>query len=226
MNIPSRSALIAAVILSMAPAITPQHSWAQTPAQIEYERQQREYRQQQERQRQEQQQQQQLMNENARRQQEESRRLNAPTGQSPTPGYQGAAPSASPRQPAAQATANAATAAAKWELAGSHTLYGGFDIYSDRVTMRRSGDLVKLWEMWDFKTPYVIGGYRVLSVQNHYEYDCKGARRRMLSTVGFAGHMGKTVVVDTGTGTAPEPWVSVAPDTYQGELRKIACAKK
>ena len=49
-------------------------SSAQTPAQMEYERQQREYRQQQERQREQQQQQQQLMNENARRQQEQSSR--------------------------------------------------------------------------------------------------------------------------------------------------------
>jgi hypothetical protein len=198
---------------------------SQTPAQLEYERQQREYRQQQERQRQEQQQQQQLMNENARRQQEESKRLNAPTGQSPTPGYQGSASSASARQPGAQTNANAATAAAKWEQVGSHTAYGGMDIYSDSVTMRRSGDLVKLWEMFNFKTPQVIGGQRVLSVQSHYEYDCKGARRRMLSTVGFSGSMGKTVVVDTA-GSAPEPWESVAPGTYQGELRKIACAKK
>ena len=111
MNIPSRSAFIAAAIFLMAPATTPQQGWAQTPAQIEYERQQREYRQQQERQRQEQQQQQQLMNENARRQQEESRRLNAPTGQSPTPGYQGATPQTGPRQAGAQANASAATAA-------------------------------------------------------------------------------------------------------------------
>jgi hypothetical protein len=213
------------ILCALTLACTTAAAISQTPAQLEYERQQREYRQQQERQRQEQQQQQQLMNENARRQQEESRRLNAPTGQSPTPGYQGAASSASPRQPGAQAQANAATAAAQWEQAGSHTAYGGMDIYSDRVTMRRSGDLVKLWEMFDFKTPQVIGGQRVLSVQSHFEYDCKGARRRMLSTVGFSGHMGKTVVVDTA-GSAPEPWESVAPDTYQGELRKIACAKK
>ena len=57
---------------------------AQTPAQMEYERQQREYRQQLERQREQQQQQQQLMNENARRQQEQSSRVNAPA---PQPGY-------------------------------------------------------------------------------------------------------------------------------------------
>ena len=59
-------------------------SSAQTPAQMEYERQQREYRLQQERQREQQQQQQQLMNENARRQQEQSSRSNAPAGQSPS----------------------------------------------------------------------------------------------------------------------------------------------
>ncbi|HKO67468.1 MAG TPA: hypothetical protein VJU53_06665, partial [Burkholderiaceae bacterium] len=47
---------------------------AQTPAQIEYERQQREYARQQEQQRQEQQRQQQIMQENARRQQEELNR--------------------------------------------------------------------------------------------------------------------------------------------------------
>lgn len=70
------SALLVAVF-----GVVPHGARAQTPAQMEYERQQREYRQQQEQQRQEQLRQQQLMNENARRQQEESRRLNAPIGQ-------------------------------------------------------------------------------------------------------------------------------------------------
>ncbi len=63
---------------------------AQTPAQLEYERQQREYWRQQEQQRQEQQRQQQIMNENARRQQDESRRLNQPSGGGAPPGAAGA----------------------------------------------------------------------------------------------------------------------------------------
>jgi len=224
MNRPSRSALFTVTIVLTALAGAPRDARAQTPQQMEYERQQREYSRQQEQQRQEQQRQQQLMNENARRQQEESRRLNAPMGQSPTPGYQGGTPQTAPRQPRAQANASAVTAAAKWEGFGSHTLHGGVDIYFDRVTMRRSGDLVKVWEMLDFKRTQVIGGTRVLSTQSHFEYDCKGARRRMLATAGFSGHMGKTLVVDTGH--APGAWESVAPGTYPGELRKIACAKK
>jgi hypothetical protein len=93
MNIPSRSALIAATVLLAAVTISPPVAWAQTPAQMEYDRQQREYWKQQEQQRQEQQRLQQQMNENARRQQEEGHKWNAPRspGQSTTPA-QGAAP--------------------------------------------------------------------------------------------------------------------------------------
>src|SRR6187551_3070732 len=80
MNMASQSAVITARMLLAVLASVPHYAYAQTPQQMEYERQQREYRQQQEQQRQEQQRQQQLMNENARRQQEESRRLNAPPG--------------------------------------------------------------------------------------------------------------------------------------------------
>ncbi len=94
-------------------------SSAQTPAQMEYERQQREYRQQLERQREQQQQQQQLMNENARRQQEQSSRSNAPTGQTPsyapppTQGSSGAARGAGGADPTGAQAASAARA--MWE---------------------------------------------------------------------------------------------------------------
>ena len=63
-----------------------QWAFAQTPAQMEYERQQREYRQQQEQQRQDQQRLQQLQNDNARRQQDETNRsIRATTPSSSSP---------------------------------------------------------------------------------------------------------------------------------------------
>jgi hypothetical protein len=70
------------VFTGMMLTVAVEMSSAQTPAQMEYERQQREYWRQQEQQRQEQQRQQQIMQENARRQQEQSSRINAPAGQS------------------------------------------------------------------------------------------------------------------------------------------------
>jgi hypothetical protein len=90
-------------------------SSAQTPAQMEYDRQQREYRQQLERQREQQQQQQQLMNENARRQQEQSSRINAPAGQSPSyapPATQGSSGAGGADPTGAQALS---AARAMWE---------------------------------------------------------------------------------------------------------------
>jgi hypothetical protein len=86
-------------------------SSAQTPAQLEYERQQREYWRQQEQQRQEQQRQQQ---ENARRQQEESSRINAPASSGQT---QGGAALSSPQGRSADPTGAQAYSAARamWE---------------------------------------------------------------------------------------------------------------
>ena len=87
MTIVSRCAVVqCGIVLAIALGT----ACAQTPAQMEYERQQREYWRQQEQQRQEQLRQQQLMNENARRQQEQASRINAPGGQGQTPA-QGAA---------------------------------------------------------------------------------------------------------------------------------------
>ena len=78
--------------------------------------------------------------------------------------------------------------------------------------------------MWDFKTAQLIDGKPFLSVKNHYEYDCKHARRRMLGTAGFSGHMGKGSVA--GSGNKPGAWVSAPTSDYSGELWQVACAKK
>jgi hypothetical protein len=83
--------LIGVTALVVGSAVGPRWVYAQTPAQMEYERQAREARQAEERRQQEQQRLQQLMNENARRAQEETNRAaraNAPGSQSPqsTPG--------------------------------------------------------------------------------------------------------------------------------------------
>ncbi len=98
-----RISLMVLAALLAAVTIAPQRACAQTPAQMEYDRQQREYWRQQEQQRQEQQRQQQQMNENARRQQEEMRQLNAPAGQSGNSGQGATQRMPSSGQPGGQA---------------------------------------------------------------------------------------------------------------------------
>jgi hypothetical protein len=230
MNFPSHSAFIAAAMLLMTPAIAPPVAWAQTPAQMEYERQQREYSRQQEQQRQEQQRQQQQMNENARRQQEEGNRWNAPTRQSPTPsyqgspGYQGGTRQTAPQQQALRSNATAATAAAKWAVVDRSPDRGGAVVYGDPVTLQRSGNLARMWTLWDYKTTQVVEGKRLLSTKWQDEFDCKAGRMRNISITGFSGNMGKGAVV--GYGNSAFPWESVAPGSIKDDLRKFACGKK
>jgi hypothetical protein len=112
-HFPSAVRVLAGTALTIAVGV----SSAQTPAQLDYERQQRENWRQQEQQRQEQQRLQQLMNDNARRQQEESSRINAPSGQGGSvapvpPGPSGGAPGARSDTAGAQA---ASAARAMWE---------------------------------------------------------------------------------------------------------------
>ena len=225
MNINSRLTITAATMLLLL-VIPPQGIRAQTPSQMEYERQQREYWRQQEQQRQEQQRQQQLMNENARRQQEESSRLNAPTGQAPAPGYQGTAPQAAPRRQGPPVDVAAAVAAAEWEQTGTSTK-GESAFYVARSTIQRSGNLVRMWEMIDNKAATMIDGKAALSIRNLMEYDCKGSRRRMLAATAYAGHLGKGAVLGSENFPPPYTWHAVgASDGYAQYNLKLACEKK
>ena len=226
MSITCRSTFAAATMLFLVLAISPQGTKAQTPSQMEYERQQREYWRQQEQQRQEQQRQQQLMNENARRQQEESSRLNAPTGQAPASAYQGAPPQSAPRRQGPPVDVAAAVAAVEWEQIGT-SLKGEAAFYVARSTIQRSGNLAKMWEMIDNKTATMIDGKAVLSIRNLMEYDCKGSRRRMLAATAYAGHLGKGTVVGSENFPPPYTWQAVgANDGYAQYNLKLACEKK
>ncbi len=83
------------------------------------------------------------------------------------------------------ALAAAAAPAKDWEQTCNGPSFGGMEIHVARSTIQRSGDLARMWNLYNFKTVQVVDGKRVLSARNHYEYDCRRMRRRMLSTEGF-----------------------------------------
>ena len=104
--------------------------------------------------------------------------------------------------PAANTTPAAdAPATKQWVLLGTSAANGGMDVYVARSAIRRSGDSAQMRDLWDFKTIHMFEGKPFLSTRNHYEYDCAGTRRRMLSTAGFSGHIGQGAVVGSGSST-------------------------
>jgi hypothetical protein len=116
-----------------------------------------------------------------------------------------------------------APAALQWVLLGTSAANGGMDVYVARAAIRRSGDSAQMWDLWDFKTAHVFEGKPFLSARNQYEYDCAGARRRMLSTLGFSGQMGQGAVVGSGHSTLA--WEPVPPGGPIRDYWKIACTK-
>jgi hypothetical protein len=101
----------------------------------------------------------------------------------------------------------------------------GMTVYVDPDTIRRKGDLVKVWQLIDFKT--MQGGRspgRFLSTKFQKQFDCAEERLRLLACTDFSGNMGTgepaDAYVDEGN------WVPVEPDSINQALWEVACNKQ
>ncbi len=95
--------------------------------------------------------------------------------------------------------------------------------YIDPTTIQRDGNLVKMWELLDYKPSRVRDKIRYLSSKTQSEYDCKDPQLRTLSLSLHPGNMagGKSVY---GT-NVPDQWRPVPLGGGIEVLWKIACGK-
>lgn len=100
----------------------------------------------------------------------------------------------------------------------------GMTVHFDPDTIRRNGNLVKIWLLYDYKTPITTGRDTVLSTKMQSEYDCIGERVRTNPIFEIAGNMGKGKVVSSSL--AEGPWIPIAPDTLGKREWMVACGKK
>jgi hypothetical protein len=97
-------------------------------------------------------------------------------------------------------------------------------LYADRTTIRRTGDVVKMSTLVDFKAaqarPY---GTPYMSEKTEHEYDCKERRVRIIHFLRYSENMGTGEVVPTDSD--PEEWKPVATGSVVEKLWEIACRK-
>ena len=96
--------------------------------------------------------------------------------------------------------------------------------YVDRASIRRNGNLVKMWGLSDFKRVQTVSGYSYLSEKTELEIDCKEVRLRMGAFTWFAEQMGNGKVVNLNGGGGK--WDPIQPDSIGETLWEIACGKK
>ena len=115
------------------------------------------------------------------------------------------------------------SAMAGWTLIGS-TEDKTSDNYIDKTTIRKRGNVAKMWNMHDFKSPQEsAGGKSYLSKKLLYEYDCVEIRYRSLVSTFFSGNIGKGGAVLNYQ--HDEEWTDAEPDSVGMGNWKAACKK-
>ena len=112
---------------------------------------------------------------------------------------------------------------AGWVWASANDLIG-LTIYIDPDTIRRNGDLVTLWQLYDYKALQTVAGNSFLSSKAQRQFDCGKQRTKLLAFTHFTGNMGSgnRVVIDSDE----DEWKSVAPGSVGQVLWRLACSKK
>ena len=100
----------------------------------------------------------------------------------------------------------------------------GMTVYVDPDTIQRKGNLVKMWQLYDYKTVQAVAGDSFLSIQRQNEYDCTEERTRMLAFTWFSSNMGKGRVVYRAA--EEQQWEPVVPRSINRALWKVACNKQ
>ena len=94
----------------------------------------------------------------------------------------------------------------------------GNNFYIDPSTIRKDGDLRKVWGIQDLSKRDIDGE---MSRRYREEYDCKGARKRFLSATTHSEPMagGSTLV----SNTEPSAWIDIRPNTLGDDILKSVC---
>jgi hypothetical protein len=109
------------------------------------------------------------------------------------------------------------SACAEWEKVSTTA---GSTFYVDRATLRKDGNLSRMWSIQDLNQRHKNGE---MSRRSRFEYDCKGERYRTLSmsTHSEPGTGGKTLI---SLGEDPQGWSDIPPGSVSEVELKIACA--
>lgn len=93
-------------------------------------------------------------------------------------------------------------------------------LYIDLSTIRKDGNLRKVWVLQDLKQRQKEGA---LSLRARVEYDCREERYRYLSATSHSSQMAQGNLIKSQTGMSD--WIDVAPGTATEDSFKKVCPK-
>ena len=112
---------------------------------------------------------------------------------------------------------------AEWTEVGQSA--DGMTAYVDFGTIKRKGNKVKMWKLFDYKTVKESGVDRYLSEMRRGEYDCEEETIGLFDWHWYSGNMAEGEIVRSNT-NIKDAIQSVIPGSMGETLFKIACGKK
>jgi hypothetical protein len=98
-------------------------------------------------------------------------------------------------------------------------------VYIDKTTIRKRGNVAKMWELADHKAPKKQSdGESYLSDKMLYEHDCVEIRHRLLALTSFSGNMGSGQIIFNHQ-YDNRRWDDIAPGSIGMASWKAACKK-
>jgi hypothetical protein len=114
------------------------------------------------------------------------------------------------------------SANAGWIAAGKSA---NATLYVDPDSSRGTGNIVKMWNMWDYKSLQgTSSGKHYASTKTQSEYDCNERKYRFLTLVLYSGNMGGGETVHV-TKTNFDSWRPVPSGSGVVILWQAACGK-
>jgi len=112
---------------------------------------------------------------------------------------------------------------AEWTKVGESDRKGGYTAYADLASIRKAGNRVKMWILFDYKIEQKASGTNFLSEKIRREYDCAEEQMRVLAFSLFSWNMEKGELVRSYS--QPQKWEEVQPGSMDEAEWKVACGK-
>lgn len=114
---------------------------------------------------------------------------------------------------------------AEWIEVGSAKIQGGYAAYADPDSIRRKRNLVKMWQVYDYKTVQTgLAGKSYWSAKGLDEFDCTEEQIRTIAFYFYSGQMGTGEIIYSDTDSGK--WEPVIPDSIGHLMWKLACGNK
>jgi len=113
------------------------------------------------------------------------------------------------------------SAMAEWVPVGGNDR---FTLYSDPTTISKSGNMVKMLRLTDFKVVQGNIGEHYMSTKRQDEYDCVRERRRIIFVAAHSKKMGEGYIVIRVINNLDD-WKPISPGSQGEAMWEFACGK-